>query len=407
MATTYQIFADFPDHRVTGRCIYSISDLLTISLLTYLCGGEDYVDMSEFAHVRARDFNLLTDNDTSPSPDTFERLMSAVCPEELRRCLSEHGRSFLSSLGEKQVAIDGKKLRGASPRTTGTRGDYILSAYVTENHLLVGQESVTDKENEIPAIPRLLDRLDIEGAVVSIDAAGTQTAIAERILEGNAHYFLAVKDNQPSLREAVRYAFRCGSVTDTSSEMETGHGRVEERVCRIASADSMEDEAVLSRWPGVRTVVEVTSTVTTPEGAASSVRHYISDEDHPRAAYYAMLARGHWGIENQLHWHLDVTFKEDACRARKGFAAQNLSTVRKLALQIVKAHSDNRRYGKGCSGHHSHRTIFWNCLGALEFDAVALTFTVESSETEEFSVTLQFVTVLAFRARAPQTSGRM
>ena len=346
MATTYQIFADFPDHRVTARCIYSISDLLTISLLTYLCGGEDYVDMSEFAHVRARDFNLLTDNDTSPSPDTFERLMSAVCPEELRRCLSEHGRSFLSSLGEKQVAIDGKKLRGASPRTNGTRGDYILSAYVTENHLLVGQESVTDKENEIPAIPRLLDRLDIEGAVVSIDAAGTQTAIAERILEGNAHYFLAVKDNQPSLREAVRYAFRCGSVTDTSSEMETGHGRVEERVCRIASADSMEDEAVLSRWPGVRTVVEVTSTVTTPEGAASSVRHYISDEDHPRAAYYAMLARGHWGIENQLHWHLDVTFKEDACRARKGFAAQNLSTVRKLALQIVKAHSDNRSIRK-------------------------------------------------------------
>ena len=261
----------------------------------FLCGGEDYVDMSEFAHVRARDFNLLTDNDTSPSPDTFERLMSAVCPEELRRCLSEHGRSFLSSLGEKQVAIDGKKLRGASPRTTGTRGDYILSAYVTENHLLVGQESVTDEENEIPAILRLLDRLDIDGAVVSIDATGTRTAIAERILEGNAHYFLAVKDNQPSLWEAVRYAFRCGSVTDTSSETEAGHGRVEERVCRIAPADSMEDEAVLSRWPGVRTVVEVTSTVTTPEGAASSVRHYISDEDHPHAAYYAMLARGHWG----------------------------------------------------------------------------------------------------------------
>ena len=285
MATTYQIFADFPDHRVTGRCVYSISDLLAISLLTYLCGGEDDIDMSEFAHVRARDFNLLTDNDTSPSPDTFERLMSAVCPEELRRCLSEHGRSFQSSLGEKRVAIDGKKLRGASPRTNGTRGDYILGAYVTENHLLVGQESVTDKENEIPAIPRLLDGLDIEGAVVSIDAAGTQTAIAERILEGNAHYFLAVKDNQPSLREAVRCAFRCGSVTDTSSEMETGHGRMEDRVCRIASADSMEDEAVLSRWPGVRTVVEVTSTVTTPEGAASSVRHYISDEGHPHAAY--------------------------------------------------------------------------------------------------------------------------
>lgn len=344
MANTYQIFADFPDHRVTGRCVYSISDLLTISLLTYLCGGEDYVDMSEFAHVRARGFGLLSGNDTSPSPDTFERLMSAVCPEELRRCLSEHGRSFLSSLDEKQVAIDGKRLRGTSPRTTGSRGDYILSAYVTENHLLVGQESVTDKENEITAIPRLLDRLDIEGAVVSIDAAGTKATIAERIIKGGAHYFLAVKDNQPSLREAVGYAFRCGRITDTSSEMDADHGRVEERVCRIAAAESMED--VLSKWPGVRTVVEVTSSVTTSEGTTSSVRHYISDEGHPSAAYYAMLARGHWGIENQLHWHLDVTFKEDACRARKGFAAQNLSTVRKLALQIVKAHHDKRSVRK-------------------------------------------------------------
>ena len=128
--------------------------------------------------------------------------------------------------------------------------------------------------------------------------------------------------------------------------MEVGHGRVEERVCRIVAAESMEDETVHSKWTGIRTVVEVTSTVTTPEGTASSVRHYISDEDHPHAAYYAMLARGHWGIENQLHWHLDVTFKEDACRARKGFAAQNLSTVRKLALQIVKAHSDNRSIRK-------------------------------------------------------------
>ena len=346
MANTYQIFADFPDHRVTGRCVYSISDLLTISLLTYLCGGEDYVDMSEFAHVRARGFGLLSGNDTSPSPDTFERLMSAVCPEELRRCLSEHGRSFLSSLDEKQVAIDGKRLRGTSPRTTGSRGDYILSAYVTENHLLVGQESVTDKENEITAIPRLLDRLDIEGAVVSIDAAGTKATIAERIIKGGAHYFLAVKDNQPSLREAVGYAFRCGRITDTSSEMDADHGRVEERVCRIAAAESMEDEDVLSKWPGVRTVVEVTSSVTTSEGTTSSVRHYISDEGHPSAAYYAMLARGHWGIENQLHWHLDVTFKEDACRARKGFAAQNLSTVRKLALQIVKAHHDKRSVRK-------------------------------------------------------------
>ena len=233
MIMNCQIFADFPDHRVTGRCHYSISDLLTIALLTYLCGGEDYVDMSEFAHLRARKFGLLGGNETSPSPDTFERLMSAVDPAELDRCLREHGKAFLY-----------------------------------------------------------------------------------------------------------------GKVSDTSTEMEGDHGRIEERTCRISGAENIEDEDVRGRWPGLRTIVEVTSRVTSGESVTTSVRHYISDEDYPKAAYYAMLARGHWGIENQLHWHLDVTFHEDACRARKGFAAQNLSTVRKLALQIVKSHNDKKSIRK-------------------------------------------------------------
>lgn len=346
MIMNYQIFANFPDHRVTGRCYYSISDLLTIALLTYLCGGEDYVDMSEFAHLRAREFGLLADTERSPSPDTFERLMASVSPDELDRCLTKHGRAFLSSLGEKLVAIDGKKLRGTSPRANGTKGDYIMSAYVTENHLLVGQEPLSGKENEIKAIPRLLDKLDIEGATVSIDAAGTQVEIASRILEKKAHYFLAVKDNQQSLHEAIKDAFAYGRTADSSSEMECDHGRIEERSCRIAGADMIEDEAVRGRWPGLKTIVEITSAVTVGDESVTSVRHYISDEDYPRAAYYAMLARGHWGIENQLHWHLDVTFHEDACRARKGYAALNLSTLRKLALQIVRAHSDKRSVRK-------------------------------------------------------------
>lgn len=346
MTMKHQIFADFPDHRVTGRCYYSISDLLTIALLTYLCGGEDYVDMSEFAHLRARDFGLLSDNANSPSPDTFERLMAAISPDELDRCLKEHGRSFLSSLNEKQIAIDGKRLRGANPRAGGKKGDYIMSAYVTENHLLVGQEALTDKENEVRAIPRLLDKIDIEGATVSIDAAGTQVDIANIIIGKGAHYFLAVKDNQRMLHESVKDAFLYGKISDTSTEMECGHGRIEERICRIAGAACIEDDAVRSRWPGIKTIVEIASTVAAGDETVTSVRHYISDEDYPKAAYYAMLARGHWGIENQLHWHLDVTFHEDACRSRKGFSAQNLSTLRKMALQIVKSHNDKKSIRK-------------------------------------------------------------
>ena len=143
-----EIFMTVPDHRVTGRCTYALSDLLTIVLLTYICGGEDYVDMSEFAYYRARDFGLLADcPERSPSPDIFERLMSAVEPDEIERCLIEHGRKFLDTIAEKQVVIDGKKLRGTSPKRRGTKGDYIMNAYVSENHIVVGQQRLEDKEN--------------------------------------------------------------------------------------------------------------------------------------------------------------------------------------------------------------------------------------------------------------------
>lgn len=340
------IFKSVPDHRVTGRCTYPLADLLTIALMTYVCGGEDYQDMSAFANIRARDFGLLSCCGTSPSPDTFERLMAAVAPEEIERCLVEHGRSFLDSLAEKQVVIDGKKLRGSSPKTGRNKGDYIMNAYVSENHLAIGQLALKDKENEIVAIPKLLDKLDIEGSVISIDAIGTQVNIAQRIIDKNAHYFLAVKENQGALLQAVTDAFRYNKPVDTASQMEAGHGRIETRNCRILDAAAIEDKDVTARWPGLRTVAEITSAVDYGDHVAKSVRLYISDEDFPKAAYFNMLARGHWSIENQLHWNLDVTFKEDACRARKGYASQNLACVRKLALQVVKSHTDKKSLRK-------------------------------------------------------------
>ncbi len=336
-----EIFMTVPDYRVTGRCTYALSDLLTIALLTYICGGEDYVDMSEFAFYRARDFGLLADcPDCSPSPDTFERLMSAVDPAEIERCLIEHGRKFLDTLAEKQVVLDGKKLRGTSPKQRGTKGDYIMNAYVSENHIVVGQQRLKDKENEIVAIPQLLDKLDIENAVISIDAIGTQVNIAQHILDKNAHYFLAVKENQGALNEQITEAFRFNKPLDTATQMEADHGRIETRDCRILDAATIEDKEVFCRWPGLRTLIEVTSTVDYGDHTATTIRRYISDENYPKAAYFNMLARGHWSIENQLHWILDVTFLEDACRAKKGYAAPNLSTIRKLAMQIIKEHVD-------------------------------------------------------------------
>jgi len=341
-----EIFMTVPDHRVTGRCTYLLPDLLTIALLTYVCGGEDYVDMSEFAHIRARDFDLLSYTDKSPSPDTFERLMSAVNPDEIERCLVAYGRQFLDTLAEKQVVIDGKKLRGTAPKINGTKGDYLMNAYVSENHIMIGQLRLKDKENEIVAIPQIIDKLDIDDSVVSIDAIGTQVNIAQDILDKNAHYFLAVKENQGALNEQIVDAFRYNKPLDTATQMEADHGRIETRDCRILDVSAIEDKDESGRWPGLKTLVEITSTVDYGDHTAKTIRHYISDEDFPKAAYYNMLARGHWSIENQLHWNLDVTFKEDASRARKGYAAQNLSTIRKIALQVVKGYNDKRSLRK-------------------------------------------------------------
>lgn len=341
-----EIFMTIPDHRVTGRCTYLLSDLLTIALLTYICDGEDYVDMSEFAHIRARDFGLLAYTDKSPSPDTFERLMSAVDPNEIERCLVDYGRRFLDTLAEKQVVIDGKKLRGTSPKLNGTKGDYLMNAYVSENHIMIGQIRLKDKENEITAIPQVIDKLEIEDAVVSIDAIGTQVNIAQSILDKNGHYFLAVKENQGALNEQIIDAFRYNKPLDTATQMDADHGRIETRDCRILDVAAVEDQEVSQRWPGLKTLIEITSTVDYGDHTATTVRRYISDEDFPKAAYFNMLARGHWSIENQLHWNLDVTFKEDASRSRKGYAAQNLSSIRKLALQVVKGHNDKRSLRK-------------------------------------------------------------
>lgn len=330
------IFSSVPDHRVVGRCTYPLSDLLTIALLSYMCGGVDYVDMSEFAQFRAKALGLLQGCDTTPSPDTFERLMRAVNPDEIERCLIESGKAFLDTLVEKQVVIDGKKLNGTNPTSRGTKGDYLMNAFVGENRLTISQSIVKDKENEIKAIPEILDKIELGGAVVSIDAIGTQTEIVKQILSKNGHYFLALKENQKALYESVLEAFKYNSPIDTSVEMEADHERVEERKCSILPADKIEYAEVRDRWEGLSTLVRIESTVYNKTNGTDTVttRYYISDEMFPKAAYYNMLARGHWAIENQLHWLLDVAFHEDDCRARKGNAPQNLSLIKRWRYNV-------------------------------------------------------------------------
>ena len=329
------------DPRITGRCLHLLSDILMIGLCTYQTGGTDYEDMRMFGLERGDKLgDMLSLPNGVPSTDTFERVFSRIHPSELEYCLRSYGKSILEDLSEKQIVIDGKKQHGVSPTSRGNKGLYILNAWVSENRFCIAQEKVEDKSNEITTIPEILSDIDIEDAVVSIDAMGTQREIAGLIVNSGGHYLLAVKENQRSLYEDIECAFRMKAYTDFCEEVDAGHGRIETRKCSILPAKDYLMEETREAWKNLSTIVKIESMREIKDKTTREVRYYISDENEPRASYYAALARGHWGIENQLHWHLDVTFKEDECRARKGFASQNLSVLRKIALHIVSEQKD-------------------------------------------------------------------
>jgi predicted transposase YbfD/YdcC len=334
-------FSEVEDPRVEGRCMHLLSDILMISLLTYLTGGTDYQDMYLFTKERGEEFKgLLQLPNGVPSVDTFERVFKKLKSESLQTCLENYGKEILSSLSEKQIVLDGKKLKGVSPTSKGNSGLYILNAWVSENRLCVGQERVEEKSNEITAIPEVLKSLDIEESVVSIDAIGTQTKIAEQIIEQRGHYFLSVKGNQAGLEEDLKQAFRIEKGKEYVAEVESNHGRIENRRCNILPAKDFLLEEHLRAWKNVSTLIKIESSREIKGILHQETRYYISDETIPSPSYYLSLARGHWGIENQLHWHLDVTFREDACRARQGDAPLNLSTLRKFALQLLSNQKD-------------------------------------------------------------------
>lgn len=329
------------DFRMINKCRHKLSDILLIGLFTYLSNGEDYEDMVLFAkcnYAFVKQYCELANG--VPSHDTFNRVFKSLHPSFLKGLLEDYGKQILDVLAEKQVCIDGKKMKGASPKSRGNQGLYIVNAWVSENHLCIAQEKVDDKSNEIIAIPKVLSQIDIKGAVVSIDAIGCQKEIACQIIDQQGDYLLSVKSNQLELYEDVVCGFKAVKETDFSEQWEYQNSRYETRKCSIIEARSALLEETLNQWKGIKTLVKIESERIVEGEKKVQTRYYISSEDFKKSKYYNTLVRGHWSIENHLHWHLDVTFREDACRARTGYSAENLSTLRKLALQIIKSHND-------------------------------------------------------------------
>lgn len=356
------LFTGVKDPRVQGRCKHLLYDILFIALCTLLSNGEDYEDMVEFGKQRIEWLGTILNLPNGiPSHDTFNRVLQIVDSESLSGCLKEDGEQFLDKIQGKLINFDGKKLRGANPRSRGNSGLYILSAWVSENRLCIGQKKVRDKSNEITAIPELLDSLDLESTTISIDAIGCQKEIAEKIIGEQANYLLAVKANQGNLSEEVTEVFEFSPIKETVETHEKGHGREEIRNCQILSASDTLSPNLLAEWVGIKTLVKIEETRIIKGVSQTESRYYISSEEE-NATYYNNLVRGHWGIENQLHWHLDVTFNEDACRARKGNAPQNLNILRKLALHRLTRMKDKlslkkRRYRASLNNDYLQKVL--------------------------------------------------
>lgn len=340
-ARLVEAFASVREPRVNRRRLHGLVDILVIALLAVINGSTGWADMELFAQGRLawlRTFLSLPNG--VPSEDTFRRVFEAIDPKEFGAAVSVIIEDLVRDLRDKVVAIDGKTMRGSFHRRRGISALHVVSAWVSELGVSLGQISVDDKSNEITAIPELLKTLDVRGATVTIDAMGCQKAIAEAIVDADADYILAVKENHPKLHVAAEVAFTDvpgkeneSIVSDEHVTTDNAHGRSERRRVRVTrTLDWIEG---IGSWKGVQSLIEVERT-RTADGKTSVERSYYISTLAISAAEIGARVRSHWGIENSLHWVLDVTYGEDRSRVRDRNGAANLNALRKLSASLLK-----------------------------------------------------------------------
>jgi predicted transposase YbfD/YdcC len=319
--------------RSWGNKRHMLVDILMIGLCSTLSAGVDFVDMEDFGNDRMEWLKgFLELPNGIPHSDTFRRVFERVCPIELKRCLT----AWLDTQreGQQLVNVDGKTIRGSASDKHGAY--HVVSAWVEEKRLTLGEIKTDEKSNEIKAIPELLELIDVEGDVVSIDAMGCQMDIASAIRKKKADYLLAVKGNQGTLFEDISTYFdNLDGLPHIrwQGKVEKDHGRIERRAVIVAPASWLDCTA---NWQDIQTIIRYTCSRVKDGVKTVSNRHYISSLD-TTPEHFAMLLRGHWSIENHLHWALDVVFREDASRARKGNSPLTLNVLRKIAIPILHA----------------------------------------------------------------------
>lgn len=334
-------FADLTDPRLERTKRHQLLDIVILAVAATLGGANGWVDIARFAEAKLAFFRQFLDLPNGiPSHDTFGRVFAALDPAALLLCIQNWLASFRTSLAGTVVPIDGKTLRGSFDTAAGKNPLHLVSAWAADARLLLGQVAVDAKSNEITAIPLLLKLLDLEGAIVTIDAMGCQKEIAAAIRDREADYVLALKENQPTVCQEVHEAFLAHAEADFTDPklrrlktVERGHGRQETREYFMAPVPPGLTGA--EEWKDLRSIGMVVRTRVVNEETSEEVAYYLSSL-RPKVKTLAKAVREHWGIENRLHWSLDVIFAEDQSRVRKDNAPGNLGLLRRLALSILQ-----------------------------------------------------------------------
>jgi predicted transposase YbfD/YdcC len=361
-------FASLTDPR-RRKVVYPLINVVTIAICAVICGADDFVAIAAFGRKKRKWLAQFLDlKDGIPSHDRFNAILGAIKPAEFEACLL----SWITDLHEitagQVVAIDGKTLRHSFDAATSKSAIHMVSAWATANQISLGQVVVDEKSNEITAIPKLLEILEISGCLVTIDAMGCQTKIAQAILDAKADYVLAVKDNQPTLHDGISWFFHVqrekGFARTRVSRHQTydkGHGREELRTYYVC--DAPRDLPDRARWPKLTSIGCAVSNTTRDGKRCFETRYYILSKKLS-ARKFAIAVRSHWSIENQLHWQLDVTFQEDQSRLRLGHADANFSILRRTALSLLKNNHTlkvgvkNKRLAAGWDDSYLEQVLF-------------------------------------------------
>jgi predicted transposase YbfD/YdcC len=330
-------FANMEDPRREnkGNFSYPLHEILFLVISSVLSGSDSFLSIEQFGKVKLPWLRKFYAYESGiPSHDILGDLFARLNPEKFSECFIQWINSLSSISNGEVIAIDGKTLRGSANSKAKKKAFHIVSAYAAQNRLCLGQTSVDEKSNEITAIPKLLDLINVDGCIVTIDAMGCQKKIAETIIEKKADYVLMVKDNQKELKEQIEKTFNVTAISSTDTSVDAGHGRVETRKCDIITDLDLVFGA--EDWVGINAIARITSERFIKKSglSQSETRYYITSLNQ-EAENVNQIIRSHWAIENNLHWSLDVLFREDQQLKKKDNTALNFNVINKIALTMI------------------------------------------------------------------------